>query len=445
MMNTQSIPDRIGQELYNAIEYARKEQAAFQEQNILYGHKPVDFSRARILDFNTIIKFLIYMQGGSLQKELYKAGLAVSASAFVQRRKQLSWWDLEKVFENFVLAEEEIKRYKGYRILAADGTALNIARNPKSNSFMQNSNAPKGYNQLHINPLYDVLNKIYVSCLVQPQPQVDEIGALAYMIEWYDFNEKTLIVADRGYESYNTFAKFIELGTNAKFLIRVKQNRSAMREIAKLPMKELDTTVSFTITTTQSKADKENNYIYIQKRKNANRIYSDKTKNARWDYQSPYPMSFRVVRFMLKSGEYETLATNLPQDFTLEEIKELYHGRWGIETAFRTLKYSVGMINLHGKSDEFAKQEIFASMIMSNFASRIASQVILQNRERNVHEYGVNMKMCIFLCQEFLRTGNSDGEQLMCDIARYTEAIRPDRENTRNITPKSFVPFVYRV
>ena len=113
MMNTQSIPDRIGQELYNAIEYARKEQAAFQEQNILYGHKPVDLSRARILDFNTIMKFLIYMQGGSLQKELYKAGLAVSASAFVQRRKQLSWWDLEKVFENFVLAEEEIKRYKG--------------------------------------------------------------------------------------------------------------------------------------------------------------------------------------------------------------------------------------------------------------------------------------------------------------------------------------------
>lgn len=445
MMNTQSFPDRIRRELYNAIEYARKEQSAFQEQNILHGHKPVDFSRSRILDFNTIIKFLIYMQGGSLQKELYKAGLKVSASAFVQRRKQLSWWDLEKAFENFVLAEEEIKRYKGYRILAADGTALNIARNPKSDSFMQNSNAPKGYNQLHVNPLYDVLNKIYVSCLIQPQPQVDEIGALAYMIEWHDFNEKTLIVADRGYESYNTFAKFTELGTNAKFLIRVKQNRSAMREIAKLPMKELDTTVSFTITTTQSKADKENNYIYIQTRKNANRVYSDKTKNARWDYPSPYPMSFRVVRFMLKSGEYETLATNLPQDFTLEEIKELYHSRWGIETAFRTLKYSVGMINLHGKSDEFAKQEVFASMIMSNFASRIASQAIVQNRESNVHEYSVNMKMCIFLCQEFLRTGNSNGEQLMRDIARYTEAIRPERENTRNIAPKSFVPFVYRV
>ena len=443
--NMQSFPDRIREELYNAVEYARKEQTDYQEQNILFGHNPVDFSRSRILDFNTIVNFLIYMQGGSLQKELYKAGIKVSASAFVQRRKQLSWWDFEKVFETFVLEKEEIRRYKGYRVLAVDGTALNISRNPKSASFMQNSNAPKGYNQLHINPLYDILNKVYLSCLIQPQPQMDEIGALAYMIAWYSFDEKTIIVADRGYESYNTFAHFMEIGTNAKFLIRVKQNRSAMREIAKLPMKELDTTVSFTITTTQTKADKENNYIYVQKRKNADRVYSDKTKNARWDYPSPYQMSFRVVRFMLKSGEYETLATNLPQDFTLEEIKELYHSRWGIETSFRTLKYSVGMLHTHGKSDEFAMQEVFASMIMHNFASRIAGQVILQNKENNIHEYAVNMKMCIFLCQEFLRTGNGSGEQLMQDIMRYTEAVRPERENIRNITPTSFVPFVYRV
>ena len=106
-----------------------------------------------------------------------------------------------------------------------------------------------------------------------------------------------------------------------------------------------------------------------------------------------------------------------------------YHSRWGIETSFRTLKYSVGMLHTHGKSDEFAMQEVFASMIMHNFASRIAGQVILQNKENNIHEYAVNMKMCIFLCQEFLRTGNGSGEQLMQDIMRYTEAVRPERDN----------------
>ena len=39
---------------------------------------------------------------------------------------------------------------KGYRILAVDGTAVNIPRNPKSDSFMCNKSAPKGYNQLHV-------------------------------------------------------------------------------------------------------------------------------------------------------------------------------------------------------------------------------------------------------------------------------------------------------
>lgn len=444
-MNKQSIPEKIRNDLYNAIEMARKEYIAEQKENALLENKSANYTRTRILDFEVMMKLLISMQGGCIDKELHEAGLNVSASAFVQRRKQLNWMDFERIFESFVPKKEELKTYKGYRVLAVDGTALNIARNPKSKSFMVNTSAPKGYNQVHVNPLYDVLNKLYVSCIVQPQPRMDEIGALAFMLSWYGFDEKTLVVADRGYESYNTFAHFMEKGCNARFLIRVKQNNSAMREIAKLPMTELDTDISFTITTTQTKEDKANNYILVQTRKNADRTYSAKTKNARWEYASPYPMTLRVVRFLLDTGEYETLAMNLPRSFTLPEIKELYHARWGIETAFRELKYSIGLINLHGKSDEFAKQEIFASMVMSNLTSRIANQVVLKKRETNIREYKVNMKMAIYLCKKYLRTGDKDGEQLMKDIARYTEAVRPDRADERNIRAKSFVGFVYRV
>lgn len=444
-MDTQSIPIRIKNDLYKAIEEAGKEYIAEQEQNAFWGDKSQNYTRSRTLDFETMMKLLISMKGGCIDKELHEAGLKVSASAFVQRRKQLHWQDFERVFERFAPEKGELKTYKGYRVLAVDGSALNIARNPKSESYMVNTSAPRGYNQLHINPLYDVMNKLYVSCVVQPQPKMDEIGALAFMLSWYGFDEKTLIVADRGYESYNTFAHFMKRGSNAKFLIRVKQNKSAMREIAKLPMTELDTNVSFTITTTQTKADKENNHIFVQTRKSADRTYSAKTRNARWEYRSPYPMTIRVVRFELSTGEYETLATNLPESFTLQEIKELYHARWGIETAFRELKYSIRLINLHGRSDEFAKQEIFASMIMSNFCSRIVNQCVLKAKETNVHEYRVNMKMAIYLCREFLQKENADAGQLMEDIARYTEAVRPDRADERNIKAKSFVGFTYRV
>jgi len=80
-------------------------------------------------------------------------------------------------------------------------------------------------------------------------------GSLAFFLKWYNFTKKTLIVADRGYESYNVFAHFLE-HPNMDFLIRVKQDKSAMRKIGKLPMTELDTEVSFTITTTQTKVDK---------------------------------------------------------------------------------------------------------------------------------------------------------------------------------------------
>ena len=137
-------------------------------------------------------------------------------------------------------------------------------------------------------------------------------------------------MAYRGYESHNTFAHFLE-NPNVRFLIRVKQDRTAMREIGKLPMAELDVDVSFTITTTQTKVDKGNGYILVQTRKNEDKVYSNRTREGRWEFSSSYPMKFSVVRVLLDTGEYETLATSLPRTFTPAEIKELYHARWRIE------------------------------------------------------------------------------------------------------------------
>lgn len=163
----------------------------------------------------------------------------------ISTRKNLSWWEFENVLESFNQKCEDTKLYKRYRVLAIDGTAVNLARNPKEKSFMQNVSNPKGYNQLHVNPLYDVLNKTYLHSVIQPQPQMNEIGALLSMLRWYNYTPNTLVIADRGYESYNTFAHLIE--DNIKFLIRVKQNYSAMREIGKLPLVEFDKDISFTI------------------------------------------------------------------------------------------------------------------------------------------------------------------------------------------------------
>ena len=440
MMNLQkSVPTVLKQQLDEAI------ALAIEKYKREYGEeKKNNFSRKRVLTKETMIKLLLSFGGGSLNKELHEAGINVTASAFSQQRDKLSSWLFEEVFEQFNKTHYDTKTYKGYKVLAIDGTTVNMPRNPKSDTFVTYEGNPKGYNQFHVNPLYDVLNKTYQHCIIQPQPQQDEVGALSFMLQWYDFHEKTLIVADRGYESYNSFAHLLNT-PNVDFLIRVKQNNTAMREIKKLPMMELDTDVSFVISTTQTKFDKENNHILLQVQKNKDRIYSTKTNSGRWDFPSPYPMKFRVVRILLDTGEYETLATSLPRSITASEIKELYHARWGIETAFRELKYGLGLVNLHGKKDEFVKQEIFAAMIMSNFCSRIANAIVMKQKKNNLYEYKVNMKMAIYFCKKFYRTKDADTMQLMKDIAKYTEPIRQGRSDERNIKAKSFVGFVYRV
>lgn len=437
MSENKKIPDLIKEQLNSAI---MQTVTQYKEENIGYRN----FTRERKLTMETMIKAIISMQGGSLNKELYELGINVSVAAFSKRRKNLSWLDFENVFECFNEMQTDCKTYKGYRLYAVDGTTINMPRNPNAESFVTYKGNEEGYNQLHVNPIYDILNRQYIHCLVQPQPKQDEVGALTFLLQWYDFEEKTLIIADRGYESYNLFAHCIEK-KNIDFLIRVKQNRTAMREVAKLPMEELDVDLSFTLTTTQRNIDKANNYIYIQTRKNKNRKYSDKTNAGKWDFQSPYTMTFRVVRFLLDNGQYETIATTLPRTFSLSDIKELYHMRWGIETAFRDLKYNIGLVNLHGKSDDYVKQEIFAAMTISNFCSRITNHIVIQKKNENMYAYAVNWKMAVTLCIKFYRDDSFDSEQLMEDIQKYIEPIRKGRKDERKLKTKSFVGFIYRV
>ena len=65
-------------------------------------------------------------------------------------------------------------------------------------------------------------------------------------------------------------------------------------------------------------------------------------------------MALRFVRFRLPGGGDECIVTNLPPDpFPLEKIRELYDKRWSLETAFRELKYSIGMVNFDSKKPDF--------------------------------------------------------------------------------------------
>ena len=62
-----------------------------------------------------------------------------------------------------------------------------------------------------------------------------------------------------------------------------------------------------------------------------------------------YDIEFRIVRIRLDNGTYICIATNLSEEFPLEEINKLYRMRWSEETSFRELKYTIGLDQLGNK------------------------------------------------------------------------------------------------
>ena len=67
--------------------------------------------------------------------------------------------------------------------------------------------------------------------------------------------------------------------------------------------------------------------------------------------------SLRMVRVKLDTGESEVLITNLPrEEFPQEKFKEIYHLRWGIETAYETLKDRLQLENFSGVKARILEQ-----------------------------------------------------------------------------------------
>lgn len=72
------------------------------------------------------------------------------------------------------------------------------------------------------------------------------------------------------------------------------------------------------------------------------------SKNKKSEPTVIYELPVRIVRFKISDDSYEVIATNLSEDlFFSDDLKMLYSMRWGIETSFRDLKYTVGLRYFH--------------------------------------------------------------------------------------------------
>lgn len=163
--------------------------------------------------------------------------------------------------------------------------------------------------------------------------------------------------------------------------------------------------------------------------------------------QDTYEMSFRIVRFPISDSTYECIVTNLPaNEFPTERIKKVYYARWGIESSFRKLKYTIGLSNFHAYKPEYIKQEIWAKLIAYNITEILINHAVVEQKKTK-HKYKVNFSVAAHICRIFLRmTTKKDSIEVMSLLQKELIPIRNGRQYPRLKTAHFRKPryFIYR-
>lgn len=408
-----------------------------------------DFTRTRKLSFEKVMTALLAFRGGSLANELLDffsldAGTC-SSSAFVQQRAKILPLAFENLFAIFTKKTSQDCRYKGFRLFAVDGSDIQVEPNPNdANSYFPGVNGQAAYSLLHLNAMYDVLQHIYMDAILQKRRNADENGALTAMVDRSPL-ENVIVLADRGYESYNNLAHIQQKGW--KFLIRIKSGKQGIVSGLTLPdTEQYDIPFHLKLTRKQSNDVKDllklnNQYKSVPY---SSRFDFLPLKSRKRDAAVFYELHFRVVRFPISDSTYETIITNLDEAlFPLPVIKKLYAMRWGIETSFRELKYTMGLMHLHSKKAEFIHQEIFAKLTMYNFCELITQPVVIQQANRK-YPCKVNFSAAVHISLQFF-LGKISPPRLEALLKKFISPIRSGRNFPRKLTRKASYSLLYRV
>lgn len=371
-----SFPQKVKSTLWAIVDNMARNTAQFVK------NPEKDFTRDRKLGVVQLIHFFLCMESGCIGHELLKYFYFLpdevpTASAFIQQRAKL----LPETFQH-ILSQLNLrflpKRLMGkYSLIAADGCEFNIARSPQDPSTFHpaSGRSKKGFNSIHTVSLYDLLSKRYLDVVIQPGRLKNEFAALCQLIDRYLYGGCPIFVADRGFASYNVFAHAFEKGHF--FVIRTKDiNVKRLLAADSLPQ-QMDRWADVILTRSNAKKKRLHPELGSLYRYICKAVPFDFITDSRPEYR----MRLRVVRFQIAQGVYENLITNLPEnEFSLEQIKHIYHLRWGQETSFRDLKHTIGTANFHSKSPKYIEFEILCRMTLYNFCTIITMEVPVKKK-----------------------------------------------------------------
>ncbi|MDE6678987.1 MAG: transposase [Ruminococcus sp.] len=293
----------------------------------------------------------------------------------------------------------------------------------------------------------NLIRHTYTNVIIKKKRTSNERVSFIDMIEKHHSDDIPIIfTADRGYECYNDMAHVTECGH--KFVIRVKDiDSQGITADLGLPDTYFDKSMTLKLTRRDTQKIKEMRKTDARIR----RIIGDFDYLPKdYDRKAPaqfYELPIRIVRFKVKNTT-EVIMTNLPEEeFSVGEIRKIYAMRWGIETSFRDLKYTIGLNYYHARKSDSILQEIYSRIVMYNFCQLITNNAKIKcpkSAKGRKFAYRINFSQSVQICREFLKN------KIKCNyviimIEKYILPIHKGKAHLRTKSPRREIYFNYRL
>jgi len=398
--------------------------------------KPCDFTRKRLLSPDMLVGFLLQMVGGrSLQVGLDQffsalgdgAALAreVTKSALSQARKKLLPSALAALGALWVgewLAATGERKWRGLRLVAVDGSCVRVPR-WRETQEAYGLNGPNGDGSVvmaRVVCLLAVASNQIVQTVIGAYTQGERsllVRALAAL------SAHDLLILDRGYPAWWLFALFGQRGI--AFCARLDSCGCASPQVKQF---------------IRSGASEQ----IIEQKLSGTALAS--LRQAGGDATPGEVIRLRLVRVVLSTGNIEVLVTSLLDTaaYPAAEFAALYHARWRIEEAFKTLKCRLKLEGFSGELPYAIEQEIHAKILVANITAALCTQAHASLSEEKAAQYRINQTAAINhwsdLAVAWIK-GNTELlerklKELVILLTRTLEKLRPGRSCPRNFSQR---------
>lgn len=392
--------------------------------------------RRRKMPIEDLVYSMINRKGLTLKLELRNymkithPGVEIAKPGYLKQRMKLNPEAFKVLYQshnkNFYQdAEVEPYTYKGYLVLAADGSDINIPTTAETVEKYGSASVRGGKPcaQIGLGCIYDVLNRFILDSSIN-KVKFDEMRVaqeqLSNIKDTIGDRYPYMVIMDRGYPSTPAFLKFIDDGIY--FVARLKTSDYKAEQKA---LKSNDEDVEIALT----KARRRN---HIGKKEESIMMSRDF-------------FSLRMVKVNFDNDTSEILATNLPRETFPEEcFAEIYHMRWGIETAYEVLKDRLKIEDFTGIKPTLIEQDINSTIYVSNLAEDIICDIEEEDKEHLKNDYKHTMQInrnlsigllkndLIYILIETDENRKSELLQALYDEIRVNVVpIRPDRHYHR--------------